>query len=255
VLEAAGLKVAEWPGWAHRACRPGARGEMGEIRGVMVHHTATKREGNMPSLNTLLNGRKDKNGELIPGPLSQLGLARDGTFYVLAAGRANHAGDGQGAWAGVSGNSHYIGIEAENPLPVNASWPSVQLDAYQRGVAAILRHVGLGVEGCVAHKEYAHRRKPTDPAFDMDEFRRVVAGIMRGTHAVRPLIPAATDAGRRTLRRGDQGEDVKLVQAKVRVTDDGRFGPNTEAAVRTFQRGNGLVGDGIVGPETWAKIV
>jgi peptidoglycan hydrolase-like protein with peptidoglycan-binding domain len=33
---------------------------------------------------------------------------------------------------------------------------------------------------------------------------------------------------------------------------DGWFGPETEAAVKEFQRRNGLEVDGIVGPITWA---
>jgi len=38
----------------------------------------------------------------------------------------------------------------------------------------------------------------------------------------------------------------------VRV--DRAFGPQTEAAVRAFQRDNGLVEDGIVGAKTWAAL-
>jgi peptidoglycan hydrolase-like protein with peptidoglycan-binding domain len=39
------------------------------------------------------------------------------------------------------------------------------------------------------------------------------------------------------------------------VTVDGIFGPNTEAAVKAFQQSKGLAADGIVGPQTWPKLV
>src|SRR5215210_8914862 len=130
VLVQAGLNVAEEPGWKNRG-----RAEVGPIRGVMCHHTAGGAQGNMPSLRIIRDGRPD-----LPGPLSQLGLGRDGTYYVIAAGRCNHAG--KGIWKGlVNGNSNFIGIEAENTGSSNDfPWPAVQLDAYHRGVAAILKH-------------------------------------------------------------------------------------------------------------------
>jgi len=36
---------------------------------------------------------------------------------------------------------------------------------------------------------------------------------------------------------------------------DGIFGAETNAAVRTFQGGHGLVVDGIVGPKTWRSLI
>src|SRR5258708_24150607 len=74
VLFDAGLKVAEQPGWQNRG-----RGDVGPIKGVICHHTAGPLKGNMPSLGILINGRSD-----VPGPLSQLGLARDGTHFIIA---------------------------------------------------------------------------------------------------------------------------------------------------------------------------
>lgn len=63
-----------------------------------------------------------------------------------------------------------------------------------------------------------------------------------------------------TLKRGSTGEDVKLVQrflAVVSTTDPGygTYGPATELAVSGYQRTQGLGIDGIVGPQTWARIL
>jgi hypothetical protein len=251
VLKDAGLKVAEVPGWESRG-----RGEMGTVVGVICHHTAGPRSGNMPSLGTLVKGRSD-----LPGPLAQLGLGRDGTFYVIAAGRCNHAGPG--TWQGVSsGNTSFIGIEGENSGDAGDPWPEVQMDAYRRGVAAILRQLGRGAEFCCGHKEYAlpAGRKP-DPRFDMNAFRVRVAGILSGTEPMPALIPAVEPAPaegdpppRLTLRRGSTGPLVRQLQARLRLAADGFFGPMTEAAVRAFQREHQLVPDGIVGPKTWQLI-
>lgn len=57
----------------------------------------------------------------------------------------------------------------------------------------------------------------------------------------------------RTLRRGNKGDDVKLLQQLLGFTGpdiDGSFGPKTLEAVKLFQKRNKLVVDGIVGPKT-----
>jgi len=174
VLTAAGLKVAEVAGWKDR----GESGD-GPILGVLCHHTGVRSTSNMPTLHALLNGRAaEKNLKAIPGPLAQLGLGRDGTFFVIAAGKANHAGAGM--WQGIShGNSHFIGIEAENSGDKDDKWPDVQVDAYQRGVAAILKKIGQPAIFCAGHKEYAPNRKD-DPSLDMVAFRAAVEKLLAG---------------------------------------------------------------------------
>ena len=52
------------------------------------------------------------------------------------------------------------------------------------------------------------------------------------------------------LRIGSTGDAVALVQKKVGVEADGWLGLITEAAVKDYQRSEGLVPDGIVGPIT-----
>jgi putative chitinase len=56
------------------------------------------------------------------------------------------------------------------------------------------------------------------------------------------------------LKLGSEGEDVKKLQTKLGVDPIGKFGPKTDAAVRSWQAANGLTADGIVGDGTWAKM-
>ena len=68
--------------------------------------------------------------------------------------------------------------------------------------------------------------------------------------------PAPT---RPTLRRGATGEHVRHLQQRLAawgyvLTVDGSFGPGTESQVRSFQRSQGLVADGVVGQQTWAAL-
>jgi peptidoglycan hydrolase-like protein with peptidoglycan-binding domain len=57
-----------------------------------------------------------------------------------------------------------------------------------------------------------------------------------------------------------QGEAVTSLQYLLQqhghtVTVTGQLGPSTDAAVRAFQRAQGLTVDGIVGPQTWQAVI
>jgi len=56
------------------------------------------------------------------------------------------------------------------------------------------------------------------------------------------------------LKVGSEGADVKKLQEKLGVEAIGKFGPKTEAAVKAWQKANGLKDDGIVGDGTWGKL-
>lgn len=81
VLRAAGLKVQEVPGWKTRG-----HGQMTSVETIACHHTAGPKTGNYPSLGVVRDGRPG-----LDGPLAQLGLARDGTWLVIAAGASPSA--------------------------------------------------------------------------------------------------------------------------------------------------------------------
>jgi len=71
-------------------------------------------------------------------------------------------------------------------------------------------------------------------------------------------IPAA--ATMPLLKKGSQGEAVKKLQQTLngkgyKLTEDGDFGNKTEAAVKAFQKANGLEVDGEVGPMTWGVLL
>jgi hypothetical protein len=64
----------------------------------------------------------------------------------------------------------------------------------------------------------------------------------------------------KTLRKGDQGTEVQTLQQKLTSAGyplnpiDGKFGPDTDSAVRSFQGAKKLKVDGVVGPATWKAL-
>lgn len=178
VLRAAGLRVNEYPGAYDRG-----HGDFGNIWGVVCHHTGSYGESprgiaEHPDL----------------GLASQLFLDRNGVYTLCGVGIAWHAG--QGSWPGIptnNANSYTIGIEAANDgggAPGkphrgrhddgSVIWSDAQYDAYVRGVAAILKHLGQPASHAIGHKEWAGAAQGKwDPgAIDMNIFRQDVQRVM-----------------------------------------------------------------------------
>jgi N-acetylmuramoyl-L-alanine amidase len=171
VLAASGLAVVEVGNWRTRSA-----GTMQTPTGVLGHHTAGPAAGNYPSLQVVVDGRPG-----LSGPLSNLGLGRDGTWFVIAGGRAHHAGAGSLPWVPRDrGNEFLIGVEAESTG--RGDWTAAQRDSYPRGVAALLRYLGLPASRFAGHKEYAPTRKidPFGWPGDMAGFRISVQTILSG---------------------------------------------------------------------------
>jgi hypothetical protein len=92
--------------------------------------------------------------------------------------------------------------------------------------------------------------------------RPLPAGVLVGLALL--CLPSAASADRLTtasaaadvvvVERGDRGAAVRQVQAALDLPADGVFGPQTERAVKRFQRDRGLLVDGIVGPQTRAAL-
>lgn len=169
VLRNAGCDVYVMPGAETRTTR--SSGMPARPPAVIWHHTATSTawaDGHVAAL--LRDGRRD-----LSGPLSQLGVERDGTIVVVACGRANH----NGARSAQYGNDA-IGVEFYNAGDGADPWPTVQLEAGQRAIAAILRHLELGADRCVGHKESDPTRKIDPRPLDMSDMRAGIARYLEG---------------------------------------------------------------------------
>lgn len=165
-LRAEGLHVVEVDGWTSRGSSDF------NPRGSVNHHTAGPPTGNIPSLNTLIYGRSD-----LPGPLCNVAQARNNDVYVIASGRANHAGSG--GWRGLSGNSSVYGLEIEHTGTSSEPWTESRVDTAARVHAALLRGKA-GADMVCQHKEWAPDRKIDAYQANGDTFRNRVNHYLGG---------------------------------------------------------------------------
>lgn len=178
VLRAEGLKVVEVPGWQTRS-RPESTGGFAPV-GNLWHHTGSK-DTNPLSIDDDLAyarwlaeiGRSD-----LPAPLCQVSVGRDGTLYVCAAGRGNHAGvaKASGPVPAGDGNALYIGWECQNTG--TEGWAGPQYEAMVKAAAATSRAYGWSAEANRGHKETSVTGKWDPGALDLDHFRADVAERM-----------------------------------------------------------------------------
>lgn len=170
--------------WANHE-RDAATGKtFGPVNGIVIHHTAGR-----DSLSLVYNGTSS-----LPGPLCHVHLAKNGTFSLISAGRANHAGSfAQNAHDAVvnesaahpypdsaepvDGNDHYYGIEIENLGDGADVYPWVQYVQAVRFAAALCRAHGWTANSVIGHKEGTRRKvDPKGPVeregmFNMNNFR------------------------------------------------------------------------------------
>lgn len=162
VLRQAGVDVYVMPGAERRTTRSSGLSPLG----VVWHHTATGTnwaDGHVAAL--LRDGRRD-----LAGPLAQVGIERDGTWVIVALGRANH--NGYGRWGNDS-----IGLEFYNS-GVGEAWPNAQVESGVRGTAAILAHLAKPITVVQGHRETDPRRKIDPAGLSMTEIRQRVAAAI-----------------------------------------------------------------------------
>lgn len=170
------------PGWSTRGApvmRPVA---------WMIHWTASKpsKLRPAPAYKIVLNGRPD-----VPGPLSQLYLDWSGQLWVMASGRANHAGLGDPAVrdalvhgsltarqpkgkSSVGSGGLLIGIEVEHSGDPQVPYPAPVLAELVRIDRAIRAHYGWGA---MPARTIDHARWAPDRKIDCVSHRREIVPL------------------------------------------------------------------------------
>lgn len=206
-IRAKGVAVVEVDGWRGRGS------ETFHPKGSVDHHTAGSIHGNCPSLGICINGRpKTIRAPALPGPLSQVLQARDNTAYVIAAGRANHAG--QGSWRGISGNTNMFGLERENIGNISEMWRPDQTMTAAKIHAALIEPYASAEYVC-EHKEWAPGRK-IDAHTIMGAAMRILVSKYLHTGELTPEAEMAIEQALNTLVNEVQAlrVDVAAMRAK-----------------------------------------
>lgn len=207
-LRRAGLAVVEIGGWQGRG------GSNFDPRGCILHHTAGPKRGDVPSLGVCVHGRGGANP--VPGPLCNLLIGRDLVVRVIAAGKANHAGEG--GYRGMTSSRDCYGIEVENTGygtgPNAEPWTEAMLDFVARVTAALPVQVDLVCQ----HKEWAPKRKIDMHTVTGGEMRRRVLDIRNGASVP---TPAPTPAPPIHIPEGD--DDMAILVRVANANRDDKF--------------------------------
>jgi hypothetical protein len=197
--KALGDRLVVESGWVNR----GTGGAMGDIWGVMIHHT-----GNINERVANIRDGVQQPGGFLPGPLAQCLLTPDGKCHLIAVGPCNHAGFGSYPSLGANnGNRRLIGFECCWPtvrpngtFDKNERWKTPLIITMRDATAAVLKKLGYGSARTIGHKEYAGvAQGKWDPGnIDMNWFRSEVQkdldGVVFPGELEAPLGPLAAAA-------------------------------------------------------------
>jgi hypothetical protein len=105
------------------------------------------------------------------------------------------------------------------------------------------------------HDHHVHVSVKADVLDQTQDWAVRIAGEPGEDSTSTPTAPET----RPFLKTGASGEAVRTLQQLLNSAGfpcgvDGGFGPNTESAVKSFQKARGLQVDGKVGPGTWAAL-
>jgi len=166
------------------------------------------------------------------------------------------------------GNASVYGLV--NNLKADPNWKEVPLSEAKPGDVIAFKtktqHVeivaGRNADGTLKMIGSNNILKDGNQAISYDTYKgNEIISVMRyvGPNNAGPGGPINTTPTP-TLKKGSSGASVKEMQQLLKNAGfnpgaiDGKLGPNTEKALKAFQKARGLAVDGICGPKTWAAL-
>lgn len=150
------------------------------------------------------------------------------------------------------------GVDKNNQPQDNftdAQWDALDL------VTAVIEYLypGINWDG---HRELRHNHNRACPSFEVEHWlKNRKSNSTFSDEEFNDLLKRIDDSQipktiPNTIRKGSRGEDVRVLQRLLELSlVDGIFGPMTLKAVKKYQRDESLSVDGIVGPNTWSKLL
>ena len=196
----------------------------------------------------------DKDGNCISGPIVSTPPAADeGPAYDIPSRTLRY---------GMAGEDVRYTQQRLAELKYFTKDISGQFDAAtQTAVKAFQRKNNLSVDGAVGPKTIAALFSDNAIAADEEIIQPPAEEPEQPSVPVDPEQPEEDVVLTRTLRQGDSGDDVAYMQRRLielgylTGTADGKFGASTLAAVKAFQKANGLTVDGVAGTKTFGVLL
>lgn len=218
-----------------------------------------------------------------------IGKVADGSVKVYQTLPWDYRCWGVGSGKKGSHNSTHIQFEICEDGLTNEAYYNEAFRVAKELCAYLCKEYGISVDNVIGHYESAamgYGSNHGDPrnwqkkfGDSMDKFRadvrallgQVDASTVVTTPAKEPEQATTTSSttaqqasvviNMGTLRNGNSGTQVKVLQWLLKEnghdpgTIDGKFGANTLKAVKAYQKAKKLTVDGIVGKNTWAKLL
>lgn len=214
-----------------------------------------------------------------------IGKAADGSVKIYQTLPWDYRCWGVGSGKKGSYNATHIQFEICEDGLTNETYYNQAFSLAKELCAYLCSQYGISPENIVGHYEAAaagYGSNHGDPrnwqkkfGGSMAQFRadvKAMLGQVEGNTVVTAPTQTATQTSAQTtteskvmtmstLRKGSKGTQVKVLQFLLNEggynagNTDGIFGTNTQTAVKAFQQAAGLSVDGIVGKDTWAKLL